>query len=337
MTPIDWDQYSERLHRQGVHRRERLITRTKEKIRNDILLNPACRQVTIDDIPQYLYIQRSDLPTKRFFNTLPDEPVSLGQVVLWEGSHWLVTECLHDDEMTYRGAFEQCNRQLIWQNPDTREIVRRWCTIQKPYYSNLRLSTVVTLSEREFKIQMPYDAETSRIDLGKRFILDYIAGEPKCYKCTSVDANTERYDINGQTVGFLVMNIEQDQFNPKTDNKELEICDYLPPFDVLHETEGGYCVLEPESPTIVPGGLPLTIRVTHFTKDGTVVPDSHTRWTVTAPPDAEGYLTDTENDHALTLQLDYNSRLIGKSIFVEVTDDTGKRKDKLVVKVVNGV
>lgn len=337
MEQINWEYYKERMHRQGPTRRERLIARTKEKIRNDMFMNPTCREVTVDDIPQYLYITRTDMPTKRKFNTLPDEKLELGQVVLWEGSHWLVTESVHDDEMTYHGAFEQCNRQLVWQNPDTLEIIKRWCTISKPYYSNLRHGTQITLSDREFKIQLPYDEESSRLDLGKRFILDKIAGEPKVYTCTSVDANTERFDVNDEVVGFLVINVEQDQYNKETDNKELEICDYIPPFDYIQESEGGYTVLEPNAEGIVPGGLPLVISIKQFTPDGQPILHPYTSWRVTAPPDAEGFLEEEETDTYLRLTLKYNSRLIGKSIFIESYDETGKRTGDLVVKVVNAV
>ena len=187
---IEWERYQERLHKNGTTHRERVIARAKEQIRKSYLRNPACREVLVDEVPQYLFIGRTPNNTQMTFNTLPDESIELGMVVLWEGSHWLVVECLRDDDMTYHGKIELCNRQLVWQNPDTREIIKRWCVITKPYYSNLYESDHVITTTREFKIQLPYDFESSLIDLDKRFILDVINGRPRVYKCASVDANT---------------------------------------------------------------------------------------------------------------------------------------------------
>lgn len=124
---------------------------------------------------------------------------------------------------------ELCNRQIQWQNPITGEIVSRWATLSKPYYANNKELIVTSLSQREYKVQMPFDDETALIDLDKRFMLEIINGEPKTYVTTSVDQSTERYELHGKTQGFLVLNIRQDQYNSKTDNAEKMICDYFEP------------------------------------------------------------------------------------------------------------
>lgn len=124
---------------------------------------------------------------------------------------------------------ELCNRQIQWQNPITGEIVSRWATLSKPYYANNKEIVMTSLSQREYKVQMPFDDETALIDLDKRFMLEIINGEPKTYVTTSVDQSTERYELHGKTQGFLVLNIRQDQYNSKTDNAEKMICDYFEP------------------------------------------------------------------------------------------------------------
>ena len=83
---------------------------------------------------------------------------------------------------------------------------------------------MTSLSQREYKVEMPFDDETALIDLDKRFMLEIINGEPKTYVTTSVDQSTERYELHGKTQGFLVLNIRQDQYNSKTDNAEKMIC-----------------------------------------------------------------------------------------------------------------
>ena len=267
---IEWDIYKSRLLTQGSTQAERLVNFTKKTIQSQVGRNPDIREVLVDQVPQQLFINRSEVSKKKYFNTLPGGQIQLGAVVYWNDRHWLVTEAIQDDEMTVHGMIQQCNRQLVWQNPDTREIIYRWCTIEKPYYSNLDMGMIATFSSREFKIQLPYDYESCHLDVDKKFILDIINGEPKVYKCTSIDANTERYDVDGESVGFLSMNLIQDQYNPDKDSAEFGICDYLPPFDVMRPTAAGYLVLDLSADVIVPGGFPVYLTPKYFNySDGT--------------------------------------------------------------------
>ena len=119
------------------------------------------------------------LPLRKKIYTLPDENLSLGSIVLWNDSHWIVTEVDKDNDITTQGAIEMCNRQLTWQNVKTGEIHSRWATVQKPYYSNIDENDVISTSSREFKVQMPYDEESSLIDVDKRFMLEIIAENQK--------------------------------------------------------------------------------------------------------------------------------------------------------------
>lgn len=103
------------------------------------------------------------------------------------------------------------------------------CAYTQIITSVVKWVVMTSLSQREYKVQMPFDDETALIDLDKRFMLEIINGEPKTYVTTSVDQSTERYELHGKTQGFLVLNIRQDQYNSKTDNAEKMICDYFEP------------------------------------------------------------------------------------------------------------
>ena len=101
--------------------------------------------------------------------------------------------------------------------------------MDNPYSNSLDTSATLTESQRQFKIKMPYDAESSLIDLDKRFMLETIGGMPRTYHTVAIDSMTERYDYDGSIKGFLSINVKQDAYNPKTDNKDLGICDYIFP------------------------------------------------------------------------------------------------------------
>lgn len=184
----------------------------------------------VNGLPQKLVVSRSNSVVKeKKIWAYPGDSLNLGDIVDCYNCKWLVTEIEPNDEIFLRGKMELCNRQIQWQNPITGEIVSRWATLSKPYYANNKEIVMTSLSQREYKVQMPFDDETALIDLDKRFMLEIINGEPKTYVTTSVDQSTERYELHGKTQGFLVLNIRQDQYNSKTDNAEKMICDYFEP------------------------------------------------------------------------------------------------------------
>lgn len=197
--------------------------------------SPGYKTVQIDDVDRNILVVRSGVITSKYIYALPNEDFDVGQVVYWNGSHWLITQRDLDNDIITRGFMEQCNREITWQNPKTRKIFSLWATVKKPYYSNLESSGRIEVSTREFKIQMPYTDESKLINIGKRFMLETIDGEPKTYRCTSIDSITDRYDRDGRITGFINMNVEQDLYNPDTDNMEVGICDYLIPDDYLKE------------------------------------------------------------------------------------------------------
>lgn len=178
-----------------------------------------------NDVPQDFII----VPTKEGCNLLarPGETFNIGDIIYWNTLHWLITDVNFHDNMTRSGKMVRCNRQIRWQNQYTGEIIERWCLVTKPYTSNIAEGMAIATSNREFKIQIPYDEETLLVDLDRRFLLEVINGKPKAYNVTSVDAQTNHYqDIAG---GFLIWNLSQGEYNPHTDNADLMIADYFDP------------------------------------------------------------------------------------------------------------
>lgn len=176
-----------------------------------------------------LVSQNKSVVTEKKIRAYPGDTLPLGGVVDCFNCKWLITEIDPNREICVTALMEQCNKEICWQNPQTKEIHRRWCTVSKPYFSNLEQNKKTTISQREYKMQLPYDEETALLDVDKRLMLEFVGAEPKTYRVTCVDTMTERYQLDGSTQGFLVLNLEQDQYIPEKDNPELMICDYLPP------------------------------------------------------------------------------------------------------------
>lgn len=222
------DVYRKQLGLHGETQRERVINNAQNDISKNVVVSPSYKIVMVNDVKQQaLEIVATQTDNKKRFTTMPNEEVALGDVLEWNSMHWLVTKVDFDDEIVRRGEIEQCNRIIKWQNAKSLEIISRWCLCTKPYTSNIEEGKIISTSNREFKIQLPYDNETRLLDLGKRFLLEEIGGKAKAYKMTSVDTLTNRYeDIAG---GFLIWNVEQDTSDKHTDNEELMIADYIDP------------------------------------------------------------------------------------------------------------
>lgn len=106
---------------------------------------------------------------------------------------------------------------------------------------------LIGYSTREFRIQMPFDEYSANLNIGKRLMLEIVNGVPKTYRITSIDQMTSRIDYNGEQVGFLSFNVEQDLYNPETDNMEKMICDYVPVDDVGSDGNDGDTTHPPET------------------------------------------------------------------------------------------
>lgn len=213
---------------------------------------------------------------------------------------------------------EQCNRELIWQNRHTGEIISRWVTAEKPYYSNLNETSVLTISNREYKVQVTYDEETSLIDVDKRFMLEIVGDNPRTYKVSSVDTITERFYEDGIIRGFLVLNLTQDLYNPNTDNKELMICDYISPEDIESQSKppsGSLDISFSGSPSIRYGGSAKKFTAV-YSEDGTQSNDFSVEWGVTVDLAVQGLITYVVDGPTIRLQAADDVTLLGHSILL---------------------
>nr|DAH59443.1 MAG TPA: head closure knob [Caudoviricetes sp.] len=228
-------QYRKMLNLNGPTQRDRIINKSVHDQNKLAPVSPSYKDVTIDDVPRKLNIISSTVMNQKIIHTLPGEDFAIGSIVYWSKSHWLITERDAEDEITVRGRIQICQKQITWQDDNTYEIRFLWATVEKPYYSNLEENKTMSYSTREFRIQMPFDEYSANLNIGKRLMLEIVNGVPKTYRITSIDQMTSRIDYNGEQVGFLSFNVEQDLYNPDTDNAEKMICDYVPIDDTEEE------------------------------------------------------------------------------------------------------
>lgn len=320
---MDWTAYESRLNISGANSRERTITREKEAILRKSDGSPSLKKVVVNEAEMKLFINSTDTPSEKTFNTLPGNLVNIGDIFLWNEMHWLVTQVDFDDEITRSGRIVQCNRQIRWQNPKSGKIVERWCLATKPYTSNIDAGEVVSTSNREYKIQIPYDDETRMVDIDKRFLLEKVGNASKAYTVTSVDTLTNRYeDIDG---GFLIWNLTQGEYNPEKDNAELMIADYVVSGeDTPQPPPGGHLPCSISGKGTIRCGMKRTYTTTFYLADGTTEDSSVTAlWTVTPPAGFERVVSWKANGNFIELAVANDEAIDGQSIILSVADQNG--------------
>lgn len=282
-------EYREMLNFDGPTQRDRIIKKSVKDQNKLAPVSPSYKDVTIDDIPRKLNIISSTVMDQKIIHTLPGEDFSIGSIVYWSKSHWLITERDPEDEITVRGRIQICRKEIKWQDDNSHKIHSLWATVEKPYYSNLEENKQMSYSTREFRIQMPFDEYSANLNIGKRLMLEIINDVPKTYRITSVDQMTSRINYNNEQVGFLSFNVEQDLYNPETDSAEKMICNYVPIDDEIKDPpETVYPPVEGSKPASVLSidftGAP-TIQTGGFGKLFTATVDGETcesaTWTLT--------------------------------------------------------
>lgn len=317
---LDWSTYETRLGVSGSLGRDRAVSREREAILRKYASSPALKTVSVNGTDMSLLINSTDKPSEKKFNTLPDEVVNIGDIILWQEMHWLVTQVDFDDEVSRSGRIVQCNRQIRWQNPGTYEIIERWCLVTKPYTSNIDEGNVLTTSNREFKVQLPFDEETKLLDLDKRFMLEIINGKPRTYKCTSVDQQTNKYqDIDG---GFIVINLSQDESGQPGDRADLMICDYKEPPD-NPEPSPTLLKCEISGRNNIRVGISRKYTAIFYAEDGvSAVTGIGPVWTVTSPAGYEDKVIWSQNDGFIEMTVT-DEALIGQTVVIGLVDADG--------------
>lgn len=177
----------------------------------------------------------------------PIGTVKAGQYVYFDNNYWLITGYPGSNKVYSKVVVSLCQYLLRWQN-DEGEIIERWMahTSASKYSMGETEGKVQTLVSDDFAILIPNDEESLNID-GKRVFIDTNKKNPR--KTFQITRNNDALYDYGANGGVLYLIADRDEFNPKTDNQELMICDYIspdetttPPFpdksDILSKIEG---------------------------------------------------------------------------------------------------
>lgn len=276
-------------------------------------------KVIINNTEVAVNILSTDYSHVRKFQSIEYKNIKLGDYIIWKDNYWIVTTINTDDNLYIGGEITRCNKLLCWQNQQTLEIIQRWCAVQEPSYAlKITKDDYISYPYKTYKILIPTDEETIMLDLDRRLLIDIIGEKPKSYKIVGVDVMSGMVD-NAEG-GFSTLHIEQDQFNPDTDNTELMIADYKQkPNKNKPNKSTNYCIIHGNN-TIKLGGLKEKYSVEFYNDKSKIDSTIQANWEIEIQDEYKPFVQYNIQDNVISINVKNNYKLLNKEFILKVTD-----------------
>lgn len=294
--------------------------RLKEDLTSSINFKPLA---TKNGVLQPIVLVNGKSGFKGNVIALPDDNLSVGDMIVCDDNHWLVIEVSSTNPVQKSGTVWLCNQVFRFQNFNS-TVVERWGVFDSGAYSKTEDKQIQT-ADSWYRIFLPHDDDTKKIHIDKRLAtnksFDSNGDEIlTVYKVTSIDSTSKNYGKSGH---LLVLIAESSQYQPREDDIDKLICNYI--------SEDGTGSGD-DSPTLLPCGITTsrsTIRagtsytfgVTFYESDKTTIRNNVTAtWSI--EPSIEG-ISGVPIGNSFRISVKNDDVLIGKDITVFVTDFDG--------------
>lgn len=222
-----WNAYASRLgidNNTSNTKRTTRLTHIQEQMNRKIVSSLSYNEVTINGSPRQISIidVSDDYNVKKIFS-LPDENIEHGGLVVWNDSHWLITEINPRKETYSEGKMTQCNHILKWID-DEGNIIEKWCIVVDgtKYLIGEKSEDMMSIGDARIAVTVGRDKDTVKLSRGKRFLIDdEDTDEILAYQITKPNRFFNTY--GGKGVYRFILN----EVNlTDEDNIELRIADY---------------------------------------------------------------------------------------------------------------
>lgn len=157
-----------------------------------------------------------------------------GDYVFFENEYWIVDGRPGNNKIYEEATLKECQYKLRWQKKDG-TVVERWSnlTSASKYDVGENGNNTIILSSNNYTVIIPFDDDGMTLD-GKRVFIDASNVPEKVFKITR---NDDVLFLHGSYGGTLSLIADKVELNLKTDNRELRLCDYIPPSTTLPPSE----------------------------------------------------------------------------------------------------
>lgn len=177
------DLYKYRRRLKHLSAMEGMADNTKVIINNTFHESPNFKEVFLNGIKLDARVSVEEDQNQKSILFRPDTEVFKGDVVEYDGTHWLVNNTYDND--IYPTVFvDFCNEWLRWIDSTNKTLVYP-CVVKGKTF-DLNESRYVVYSENIVEITTPYNENTKKIVPKQRFLLN-----GKAYEIEGVDAISE--------------------------------------------------------------------------------------------------------------------------------------------------
>ena len=214
MSKDHWQTYRNRLNKNGLNQKDRIIANTQRTIIDQFSNSPSYYEVTVNGISQDVQIiedsaSRKDSEKKRII-CKPNDDLNIGDAIVWDSNDWLCTD-IDDVQIYIRGIIERCNNNLIYLDSDG-EIITVPCVITNKILMNQKENDYYILPDNKIMVMVADNDDSKEITVDSRFLLGSNA-----FKVESIDNITKP--------GIITLKMHFDSIT-QNDNKDLGIANY---------------------------------------------------------------------------------------------------------------
>lgn len=252
-----------------------------------------------------------------------------GDYIFFEDEYWIVDGRPGNNKVYEKATLKECQYKLRWQKDDG-TIVERWSNLlsSSKYDVGENGNNTIILTSNNYSIIIPNDKDSMTLD-GKRIFIDLSDIPEKVFKITRNDDVLFHHNSHG---GTLYLIADKTEFNPKTDNQELRICDYYDVPDEPNSPQDNPNKTDDLSATIdgninLKIGISRTYTATLSDKDGNAVQwdDAKYSWNAVSDFDAHN-IEQVVNENKISLTVD-DEELVDSSFLLRIV----KLSDDMVI------
>lgn len=332
---MSWDVYDSLMSVYGTNEADCAVAQAKETFYLEAVDNPGyhpkCKR---NGVPQRFLIERTDVPYKAKFVTFPEEEIWPGDLIEVNDLIYIIIEPPRFlDRINWAAVGRLCNINLKWQDFDGRICSSPVCLDAGVYSTTLNGTDTVQAPDKQFKLFLPYNEDTSKLYLDKRIAVDTRYDQHgkqilECYRITGMNRVAKTYGEGGH---LLICELRSSTYSPEHDNVDELICDYVtPPEDdtpVVHPT----CILTGRPRIRI--GKSQTYSASFEDENGDAIMGINAVWTLNG--DTEGVtLTDGEMSDTISLSVRKDEDLIGAVVLLTATASDGSTHASMEVEVV---
>ena len=331
---MSWDVYDRMMNVYGTDEANRAVATAKETFYLEAVDNPGyhpdCKR---NGVPQRFLIERTDVPYKAKFVTFPDEDIWPGDLIEVNGLVYIIIEPPRFlDRINWAAVGRLCNVNLKWQDFDGRICSSPVCLDAGVYSTTLNGTDTVQAPDKQFKLFLPFNDDTSKLFLDKRIAVDKRYDKHgrqilECYRITGMNRVAKTYGEGGH---LLICELRSSNYSPEHDNVEELICDYIIPPTEDNPSEPPTCLINGRSTTRI--GKSQKYTAAFVDANGNVLSGAEAVWTLDG--DTTGWTMTPNGCNTLMLSVDKKEELIGAVITLTATAQDGSAHASMEVEVI---